>query len=77
MQSPSLTMAATIMRTLLRSADLLRGLFSCPVLIKFQSLTPVHVLRNRRMLEWQPRPREDTIVETAESLLRLGLVKGQ
>ncbi len=29
----------------------------------------------RRVLGWQPRPREDTIVATAESLLRLGLLR--
>jgi nucleoside-diphosphate-sugar epimerase len=29
----------------------------------------------RRMLGWQPRPREEAIVATAESLVRLGLVK--
>jgi dihydroflavonol-4-reductase len=29
----------------------------------------------RRVLGWQPRSNEDAIVATAESLLRLGLVK--
>jgi len=29
----------------------------------------------RRMLGWTPRSNEDAIVATAESLLRLGLVK--
>jgi len=29
----------------------------------------------RRLLGWSPRPREDAIVATAESLLRLGLLK--
>jgi dihydroflavonol-4-reductase len=29
----------------------------------------------RRMLGWAPRPREEAIVATAESLLRLGLLK--
>jgi nucleoside-diphosphate-sugar epimerase len=31
----------------------------------------------RRLLGWQPRPREEAILATAESLLRLGLVKGR
>ena len=30
----------------------------------------------REMLGWAPRPREDAIVATAESLIRLGLLKG-
>ncbi len=30
----------------------------------------------RRLLGWSPRPREEAIVATAESLLRLGLLKG-
>ncbi|UYB52073.1 aldehyde reductase [Xanthomonas sp. AM6] len=30
----------------------------------------------RRLLGWTPRPREDAIVATAESLIRLGLVTG-
>lgn len=30
----------------------------------------------RRLLDWQPRSREDALVSTAESLVRLGLVKG-
>ncbi|VVE30273.1 SDR family oxidoreductase [Pandoraea anhela] len=30
----------------------------------------------RRLLGWTPRPREDAIVATAESLIRLGLLKG-
>ena len=29
-----------------------------------------------RLLGWQPRSKEEAIVATAESLLRLGLVKG-
>ena len=29
-----------------------------------------------QMLNWSPRPREDALVATAESLLRLGLLKG-
>jgi dihydroflavonol-4-reductase len=29
----------------------------------------------RRVLGWTPRPREDTLVDTAESLLKLGLLK--
>jgi dihydroflavonol-4-reductase len=29
----------------------------------------------RRLLGWAPRPREDAIMATAESLIRLGLVK--
>jgi len=29
----------------------------------------------QRMLGWTPRPREDALVATAESLVRLGLVK--
>jgi dihydroflavonol-4-reductase len=29
----------------------------------------------RRLLGWTPRPKEDCIVATAESLVRLGLVK--
>ncbi len=29
----------------------------------------------RRLLDWQPRSREDSIVAAAESLMRLGLVK--
>jgi nucleoside-diphosphate-sugar epimerase len=31
----------------------------------------------RRLLGWTPRPNEDAIVSTAESLLRLGLVTGR
>jgi nucleoside-diphosphate-sugar epimerase len=31
----------------------------------------------RRLLGWDPRPREDAIVATAESLVRLGLVKSE
>ena len=30
----------------------------------------------RRLLAWAPRSREDALIATAESLLRLGLVKG-
>ena len=30
----------------------------------------------RRMLGWAPRSNEETILATAESLVRLGLVKG-
>jgi nucleoside-diphosphate-sugar epimerase len=32
--------------------------------------------KSRRLLNWSPRSPEDAIVTTAESLLRLGLVKG-
>lgn len=31
----------------------------------------------RRLLAWQPRPPEEAIVATAESLARLGLLKGR
>jgi len=31
--------------------------------------------KSRRMLGWSPRSREDSIVATAESLVRLGLLK--
>jgi nucleoside-diphosphate-sugar epimerase len=30
----------------------------------------------KRLLDWQPRSREEALVATAESLVRLGLVKG-
>ena len=35
-----------------------------------------NVDKGRKLLGWQPRSNEDAIVATAESLLRLGLVKG-
>ena len=38
-------------------------------------MTPAGLLSCRRLLGWAPRPREDTLVETAESLLKLGLLK--
>jgi dihydroflavonol-4-reductase len=28
----------------------------------------------QRVLHWKPRPREDAVIATAESLLRLGIV---
>lgn len=47
-----------------------------------QILPELGVLRNatgakaQRMLGWSPRPPQDAVVATAESLLRLGLLKG-
>jgi hypothetical protein len=37
---------------------------------------PVSSEKARRVLGWRPRPNEDAIVATAESLIAMGLVKG-
>jgi dihydroflavonol-4-reductase len=43
-----------------------------PELGKRKNATSEHA---QKLLGWQPRPREEAIVATAESLVRLGLVK--
>ncbi len=43
-----------------------------PELGKFKNATNE---KARRMLGWEPRSREDAIIATADSLLRLGLLK--
>lgn len=48
----------------------LRG--SIPLLGRYMNATGE---KAKRMLGWAPRPREEAIVATAESLIRLGLVK--
>ena len=45
---------------------------SCPTLDKCKNATAG---KARRMLGWSPRSNEDALVATAESLLRLGLLK--
>ena len=40
------------------------------------SLTVSTSVPRRRVLGWQPRPAEDAVIATAESLVALGLVKG-
>lgn len=46
---------------------------SVPLLGRLMNATSAKAIR---LLGWSPRSREDSIVATAESLLRLGLVKG-
>jgi dihydroflavonol-4-reductase len=43
-----------------------------PELGKKKNATSEHA---KKLLGWEPRPREDAIVATAESLVRLGLLK--
>jgi dihydroflavonol-4-reductase len=43
-----------------------------PMLGKIRNATRA---KAERVLGWQPRPREDAIVATAESLLRFGIVR--
>lgn len=42
-----------------------------PMLGKIRHVTSA---KAQRVLDWTPRPREDAIVATAESLVRFGLV---
>jgi hypothetical protein len=42
-----------------------------PMLAKVRNATSA---KTQRLLDWKPRPREDAIVATAESLSRIGIV---
>jgi nucleoside-diphosphate-sugar epimerase len=44
-----------------------------PMLGKIRNATSA---KAERVLGWKPRPREDVIVDTAQSLLKFGIVKG-
>ena len=71
-------------RVTTRSAPELGGA-RCRALVSSEARTTVPELgktknatsdKARRLLGWAPRPREEALVATAESLARLGLLKG-
>src|SRR6267154_6616383 len=48
-----------------------------PILPELGQIKTSSIEQARRMLDWTPRPNEETIVATAESLAKYGLLKGQ